>query len=318
MIWFILDMNIRNLDLNLLVLFDALAEEGNLTRAAAKVGLSQPAMSNALARLRAQLDDVLFVRSPRGLEPTKRARTLIGPIRAALRDVERVLTTETFDPRTTRRTFTVMMNDIHELVLGPVLSSRIAAEAPHAHLRLVQGPATTPDEALATEVDIVISPLENATVRAQRAALYQLDFSALVRGKHSRIRRSPTLKQYLELEHVLVAPRGLPGSVVDEIFAKKGLHRHVARVVAHFVSAVFLVCRSDYIVTLPTVLARSMAASLPVRVLKLPLDLPSVAMGQFWSARNESDRGHQWLRGLLTEAGRAVQLHAGVSNVPVR
>ncbi|HSD90874.1 MAG TPA: LysR family transcriptional regulator [Kofleriaceae bacterium] len=300
-------MNVRSIDLNLLVLFDALFAERHLTRAAARVGLSQPAMSNALTRLRAQLDDPLFVRAPRGVEPTPRARALAGPVHDALVALGRALSPEVFDPETTPRTFTVMMNDIHEVVLGPALSARIASEAPRAQLRLVQGPTTSPEEALAGDVDIVLSPIEGESKHIAHSALYPLDFASLVRRDHPNVARRLTLARFIELEHVLVAPRGRPRGFVDEALARRGLQRRIARVVAHFMSAGFLVARSDYVVTLPSILARLLARTLPLRVVPLPLDVPSVTVGQFWSSRNNTDPGHIWLRGLLASTASAVE-----------
>lgn len=310
-------MNIRNLDLNLLVLFDALMKERNLTRASARVGLSQSAMSNALARLRTKLDDPLFVRAPRGVEPTERARTLAGPIHEALTGLERALSPEPFDPATTRRAFTVMMNDIHELVLGPPLSARVARVAPGIELRFVQGPSTLPDEALAKEgVDLVVSPLEGGSQRCCQSELYPLSFCSLVRRDHPRIGRTLTLARFLELGHVLVAPRGRPGSIVDEILARKGLSRRVVRVVAHFVSAILFVCRSDHVVTLPSLLGEAMASMLPLRMLRVPLEMPSFVMGQFWSIRSDADPGHRWLRQVIAQTAAEISPGRGSHRVP--
>jgi len=304
-------MNIRTLDLNLLVLFDALIEERNLTRAAARVGLSQSAMSNALGRLRAQLGDPLFVRAPRGIQPTERAQKLARPVHDALRDLSRALSTETFEPATAQRRFTVMLNDIHELVLGPALSARVAELAPGVELRFVQGPSTFPDDALSTgDVDLVVSPLDTDRQRSSRGALYPLQFSSLVRRDHPRVGRRLTLEQFLELEHVLVAPRGTPGGIIDEMLARRGLSRRVARFVAHFVSAGLVVSQSDYIVTLPSLLAESMASMLPLRVLRVPLDIPAVVVGQFWPTRLDADPGHRWLRLLMARAARKIRTRA--------
>jgi DNA-binding transcriptional LysR family regulator len=305
---YIHNVNIRDIDLNLLVLFDALIVEGNLTRAAARVGLSQSAMSNALGRLRARLEDPLFVRAPGGVEPTDRARALAGPVREALAGLERALSPQVFEAATTQRRFTVMMNDIHELLLGPALSARVAGAAPLAELRFVQGPSTFPEQVLAAgDVDIVVSPLEGESPKCARSAIYSLSFATLVRRDHPRVGKRLSLERFLELEHVLVAPRGRPGGTIDDLLLERGLRRKVARMTAHFFSAVLLVCKSDYVVTLPSLLAESMARMLPLRVLDAPLDLPSVTMGQFWSTRSESDAGHRWLRQAITDTATELQ-----------
>jgi DNA-binding transcriptional LysR family regulator len=300
------DVNIRNLDLNLLVLFDALIAEGNLTRAAQQVGLSQPAMSNALARLRSQLGDPLFVRHQRGLRPTDRARLLATPVHRALAELADALALEPFDPATSRRSFTLMMNDIHEIVLGPRLSARVSKLAPGIDLRSVQGPSVMPDQALsAGDVDIVISPIERETPHTHHERLYTLGFSSLVRPSHPCLGRRLTLERFVAMDHVLVAPRGKPGGILDELLAQMGLRRRVVRMVAHFMSALLVVRDSDFIVTLPSILADAMAPIFGLRVIRVPLEIPSVAIGQFWSSRSHADAGHRWLRAIIVETARA-------------
>jgi len=295
-------------DLNLLVVLDALLREGSVTRAASRVGLSQPALSHALARLRAQFEDPLFVRRGRGLEPTARARAMTDPVRRAIAEIERALSTApAFDPSTSRRNFVLMMSDLSELRLMPHLSARLLRLAPGVSVRVVHGPTAPPDEVLAGDhaPDIVLSLLSPDDTRPCRAPLYRQTFVVLLRRRHAALARKLTLARYLELDHLVVAPRGRPGSLVDSWLSERGLHRRVTLTMAHFFGAALVASNTDLALSAPSALAEVASSTLPLGTALLPLTLPENDIGQFWHARDDLDPGHRWLR---AELARAAQL----------
>ncbi len=284
-------MNLAAVDLNLLVVLDALLEEGSVTRAARRVGLSQPATSNALARLRELVGDPLFVRSGRGLVPTPRARSLAVPVRRGLAELGAALAPPfAFDPRTARRTFAIAMPDIAELVLLPPLLARLRRDAPGITIRVV--PRT------ADGADLAIGMLDGRAPRG--APLFTLRFVCLIRRDHPRVGTRLSLARFLELEHVLVAPGGGAG-LIDELLAKRGLERRVALTLAHFFSAAMVVSRTDLVMSATSVLADVVERILPVRAVRHPLAAPVVTIGQLWQPRDDADPAHAWLRQVIAD-----------------
>lgn len=294
-------MNLSRVDLNLLVVLDALLAETSVTGAARRVGLSQPAVSNALTRLRDLVGDPLFVRDGRGIVATPRARALAEPLRRALAEIGDALEPlAPFDPRRARRTFVLAAPDIAELVLIPPLVARLQAEAPGVEIRVVSGHAARPSEPRTEgDPDLVISMVSDAAPHC--APLFSLEFVCLVRRDHQRVGSRMSLARFLELDHVLVAPGGTSGGVIDELLAARGHKRHVALTLAHFFSAAMVVSRSDLVMSATSVLAAIAERILPVRSLRHPLDAPTVTIGQRWHARDNDDPGHRWLRGLIAE-----------------
>jgi DNA-binding transcriptional LysR family regulator len=290
-------VNLAGVDLNLLVVLDALLVEGSVTGAARRVGLSQPAVSNALRRLRGLLDDPLFVRSGRGLTATVRARELAAPVRHALAELAGALAPRaSFVPRHARRTFVLMMPDIAELVLMPPLTARLRREAPGIELRVVAGPGNAPD--------LVIAMLRAPAPCS--APLFTLRFVCLVRREHPRVGARLSLARFLELEHVLVAPGGTAGGLIDDLLRARGLERRVALTLGHFFSAAMVVSRSDLVMSATSVLARVAESVLPVRSVRHPLDAPAVTIGQVWHASHDDDPAHRWLRGVIAEVAARV------------
>jgi DNA-binding transcriptional LysR family regulator len=301
MMRYIQAVNLSGMDLNLLVAFDALLAESNVTRAAKRIGLSQPAMSNALARLRDVLGDPLFVRSPRGMLATPRARQLAAPVREALASLERALTTTGFDPRSASRTFTIATPDSTELVLGAGLLERVSTEAPGVRLQLVP-PARggDPRELLESDrADLAILDTRHVQPPLRTSPLYESAFVCITRRKHPA-RRRITLAELTAARHVLVAPFGAGGSKVDDALAKVKRTRTVVMRISTFAAAPFIVASTDSIAVVPQVIAERFARPLGLQVLELPFDLPPVAVGQVWHPRVENDEAHRWLRELLS------------------
>jgi DNA-binding transcriptional LysR family regulator len=303
-------MNLSSLDLNLLLVLRALLAERSVTRAAKVVGLSQPATSHALSRLRAVLGDPLFVRAGKALVPTPRAESLAVPLEAALVDLERALTGPApFDPATAKRSFTVATSDYGALVLLAPLLARLSRLAPNIDLRVRDPGTSTGAEWLASgEVDVAFTPalsgFDPPGTRAQR--LFSERFVCLVRKGHPRVKEKLTLKAYAELPHAFIAPRGTRGGVVDDVLRERGLERRVALLLPGFLVAPQVIARSDLIVTLGERVARSYAGFLPLRILQPPVPLPGFSFQQVWHERVHADPAQAWLRSEIAQAAREV------------
>ena len=298
---------VRTLDLNLLLAFDALVTERHVTRAAQRVGISQSAMSHALARLRAHLGDELFVRSPRGLIATPRAAALEGPIRDALQALDRALAPPgVFEPRTLARTFVVAATDYAEIVLLPPLLERLRAAAPHVILRLRPTPASPETELERGAVDVVLSPSRDLGPRLVAPRLFDERFVCVVREGHPSVKRKLTLQRFLALDHLLISVLGTPGGPMDDALAQKGLARRIALYVPHFLTAPMLVAKSDLVLTVASRLARVMAPMVGLRIFPTPIPIPMFAIHQIWHERHQQDPAHAWFRGLIAQVAKGV------------
>jgi DNA-binding transcriptional LysR family regulator len=296
MIGIIQTMNLGAVDLNLLVALDALLREQSVTRAAQRVGLSQPAMSNALARLRTLVGDPLLVRGAAGMEPTARAKALADPVGRALGTIARALQPlPAFEPSSSTRTFRIAASDYVGFLLLPLLLKRLAVHAPHVTIEVVNVTGVPLDDLTAGRLDLAFGNF-GSQERLARAPLLHEEFSCVVRARHPRIRRKLTLKQYVELPHILVSPRGRGVGVVDDALAKLGKRRIVAVTLPHFLLAPFVVAQSDCILTVPSRIARAFARLVPIRVLDPPLAVSGFDVAMLWHARAEEDDAHAWLR----------------------
>lgn len=299
--------NLDGLDLNLLRVLDALLLERHLTRAARRVGLSQPATSHALARLRAHLGDPLFVRGPGGLVPTERAARLEAPLRAAMGALAAAVSGgEAFAPATAQATFSIATADYGAFVLLPAMLERLAREAPQVDL-WVRAVSADPLEQLARgDADLLLAPLPGARPLATIHArlLYRERYVCVVRKDHPRARRGLDLDTWCELPHAFVAPRGSPGGVVDEVLAKHGRRRRVALALPSFLIAPHVVACSDLVLTVGARIAEAYAALLPLKVLDAPVPLPGFEVRMWWHERTHHDPAQRWLRKVVTEVVR--------------
>jgi DNA-binding transcriptional LysR family regulator len=315
---------LARIDLNLLVAFDALAREQNVTRAAARVGVTQSAMSHALRRLRGLLDDPLLVRGKSGMVLTARAEALVLPLRSGLVSVDRALArAEQFDPRTARRKFRLATPDLFDLLAIPPLLEAIREQAPGVDLVVAPLDARLSDALETGEVDLCVAPrvddfpggapeLDGAGL--VRRVLFRDSFSCFCRADHpalgeKRARRGGkpgapeplSVEVYAALSHVLVSPRGEGPGLVDELLAKQGLSRRVALRIPHFFSALAIVEKSDLILTAPTSLGLLLPSRSKVVALPAPLRLPSHAIALLWHERFSNEPGHAWLRDVMVD-----------------
>lgn len=294
------------LDLNLLVALDALLRERSVTRAARRVGLTQPSMSRALGRLRAMLGDALFVRSGRGLVPTPRALALQPELGGALeRLATAVAEQRPFDPASAERTFHVSTADYGMAILAPLVTARLFGQA--ARLRLVlHAQSAGDDEALVDgRLDVLLVPRRPSTPGCVWTKLLSDELVCLVRRDHPAIGAELSLAQYGSLGHVFVSPTLATAGVADQALGRRGLRRHVAVVVPSFLVAPVIAAESDLIATVPSRIAKLLVGRLPVRSFPVPLELPPVTVSMAWHERMRRDPAHAWFRRLLvSELGR--------------
>jgi DNA-binding transcriptional LysR family regulator len=302
------DIHFRNLDLNLLRALDMLLEERNVTRAAERLGLTQPAMSHALARLRGHFGDPLLVRVPGGVKPTPRAAAMAVPLHQAISAVARAVSDPTaFDPARATRSFTIATDDYLERILLPTLLRRLWKDAPGVDLRIVPVGMRPAEELAAGQTDLAISV---AGVIGPLASIYTQSLfterflCAMRRGHPLAKKRRLTLDQFVSCPHALVAPGGRPSSVVDRALAKLGRKRRVAISIPHFLAAPAIVASSDVILTMGKRLAK--AAGRDLHLTEAPLALSGFTVAMFWHERQQVDQAHQWLRMLVTDAARKI------------
>jgi DNA-binding transcriptional LysR family regulator len=297
-------MELRDLDLNLLLVLDALFEEGTLTRTAQRLRLSQPTISASLAKLRGILGDELFVRANGRMQPTARALALRDAVASVLKTVRlEILSQGGFDPSSERGAFTVSLSDIGELEFLPRLLSRLARDAPQAALKSV---VATPVE-LSTamdlgEIDLAVGYFPDLTTSVfKQQLLFQHSSACVVRRDHPTIRRVMTLDDYLSAKHVVIAQKGRIQDVVEVGLAAKGLHRRIGLQIPHFVSIPFIVARSDLVATIPRPLAIQFAAICDLRVLDPPFPIPTIEIKQLWHRRFDGHPRLKWLRNVVAE-----------------
>lgn len=299
-------MNLAGIDLNLLVGFEALMAERNVTRAAARVGRTQPAMSGTLARLRALMDDELFIRTADGLRPTPRAYELHEPIGKALAQLESAFSfRDHFDPPSAEMAFTIAMSDPPTVSLLPSLFEELAHAAPGIRMH-VRG-FDDRDEAIAlldsgvADVAIGVPPTERAG-RILSRPLFEEGFVTMMRADHPAAGSELTLSTFLAWPHVLFSPEDDRFGIVDEHLEELGLSRNLVLTVPNAFAAALVVERTDAFCTILAGPARQLAESGKLVLATTPLDLPSAPFTLNWHRRNDANLSQRWFRGLIGKA----------------
>jgi DNA-binding transcriptional LysR family regulator len=291
-------------DLNLLPVFEALFRHGNVTRAAAQMGLTQSAMSSALGRLRRQLGDPLFVNTRAGMLPTPRALELAPALTDALATVRGALgSREAFDPRRTARSLRVYMTDVGETVLLPKLMRHLHEHSPAIRLETAQLPAGELAVRLETgDIDLAVGYVPQLRDKVRRTRLFEEHYVCMTRPDHPLGRRAPlTLKEFLAARHVLISSMGSGHQVLERTLAEHGVEENVALRVPHFVVVPLIVAGTDLIVSLPSRVAEASARLVKVKVHPLPIPIPSFDVSLYWHARVENDAANRWLRDAMLE-----------------
>ncbi len=294
-------MDIRNVDLNLLVALDALLAERSVSRAATRLHLSQPATSAVLARLRELFGDALLLRTARGMLPTARALELSGPVKQVLAEINRLVQPQTaFDAAHADLTFTLSASDYVEYALLPALVDYIESKAPGVRLEVKPIDFTVMDKQLESgEVDVSVTSYHNASQGLHARALYTERLVCVVRRNHPDIADSITLDQFCNLDHVLASPSGGGTFVrlIDAALKSAGRTRRVRLKLPHFLMVPEVVARSDMVAVLPERLARAYARKLSI--IEAPLKLPGFDIAAIWHERTHNDPAQQWLRQVL-------------------
>lgn len=296
------EVNFRSVDLNLLVALEALLEERNVTRAAARLGMSQPAASRALGRLRALFSDALLVDGPGGYVLSARAGEIRPALRRTLAGIGEMLEASPFDPAGATGRIRLLMPDLHAAVLGPPLLARLAVEAPRLDVDiLAPGPAVI--EALERDaVDAVVGVIDEVRTGVRRRGLFNEGFVTLMRSDHPAAGRKLTLARYLRLDHIVVSVTGVGPAPVDEMLAAMGRKRRVKVSVPNFFAAVEIAARSDLVMTLPESLARTAAGIGRFLALPPPVDPGPFTLSLVWHARHQDAPRHIWLRRMIVGA----------------
>jgi DNA-binding transcriptional LysR family regulator len=294
-------------DLSLLLTLDALLQESNVTRAARRLGLSTPAVSHALARIRERLGDDLLVRTGRSMRLTPRGEELRPLVRSLVEDAGRVLaSTRPFEPRALARTFTITATDHALLVFSPIVDRIVRQEAPGVTLRYL--PSIADDWVMLRDgtVDLSVCLPGSFPPEFRLSPLLTERFVCVGRAGHPALARRLTLESWLALEHVVVAPLGRP-SVVDQILAEQGHERRIRLAVPYFAAALHLVAESDDVLTVSETAVNAVRARLPLRVVEAPVALPTYPVSLLWHPRLDNEPANAWLRSVFTRAAAEVR-----------
>jgi len=296
-------MDFHGIDLNLLAAFDALMNERNVTRAATQVGVSQPAMSAALSRLRKLLDDPLFIRSADGLLPTPRAREVAEPIARALHQIGMTLLKgAAFTPHDATLTFNLGMSDYPAFVLMPTLLEAVSAQAPgitiHVHAFNDRDHAVDLLDAGVIDAAIGIPPTTPEGRILMRPILRDA-FVTILSDHHPASHRAMDMATYLSLSHVLASPEGQRHGLVDEALAQQGKQRRVALTLPHMFAVPAVVARTHLTATVMKRVALRSSAGRELALFPPPLTLPEIVLHVIWHRRSDANPAQQWLRDLI-------------------
>lgn len=306
-------MSLRNIDLNLLVVLDALVEERSVRKAALRIGLSQSATSHALGRLRTILEDELLVRTPLGMEPTPRALQLAARMRPALQEIEATLVPDRFDPATADRKFTIAVETYETIgVLAPLVD-RVRAEAPSVDIIIRSGSEDAIyDDVDKGRADLAIGAFRALPDRFMTRYLLSDDYVCVMRSDHRLAAQSISMKAFLATPHLFVSMSGAMFDAVDEELAAKSLQRRIAFRLPHGLAAVVALSRSDMIAVVSRRAAQMFTQVAPLVIVDSPFVVPQVKFRLIWNRRLHESAAHQWLRSLLISIAGGVTLEPDI------
>ena len=295
-------MNLKDIDLNLLVIFQQLLQERRVSAVAVNLGLTQPTVSNALNRLRQQLGDDLFLRTSKGMEPTAYAMQLAEPIGYALAAIQETLNQNTrFDATTSQRKFIVGMSDIGEIYFLPALMKILAQVAPGISVATIRTTgANLADDMEAGRVDMAIGWLPHLKSGFFQRRLFVQQHVCMFRRGHALDKDSFLSRdEFEQADHVVVSAAGTGHATVDAAIDKLGVKRKIVLTVPHFVAVGHILSTTDMIATVPERFARYCVAPFDLRYTALPLKLPEIGINMFWHSRFHKEPGNQWFRSLV-------------------
>jgi DNA-binding transcriptional LysR family regulator len=302
--------SLRTFDLNLLVAFDVLMRELNVTRAAEHMFITQSAMSHILHRLRQQLDDPLLVKTPTGMKPTERALAMIGPVRALLSEMEQLIQPPLeFEAGTSQRRFVLAATDYMELLLIPQLSGLIDQIAPGIDIHVIRTESSFPVAQLESgSLDVVLGfeSVLNPPAHLNCHLLFSDRMACVVRQNHPLIRKAPSLEEYVTVPHMLISRTGSNMGVIDQKLTELGLERRIKLIVPHFLSAPLIVAETDMILSLPYRIAEQFKKFAPLEIFPVPIELPAYDLCMIWHPLFDKDPAHLWLRDKIIAIGRNI------------
>ncbi len=296
-------MNWNSFDLNLLVVFDAIMHAKTLTRAGQRLGMSQPAVSHALARLRHFLKDDLFVRTPEGMLPTPRAERMAGPVRAALQELQVTVGSDEFDPLQASRSFTIAANNYGSRAVIPGLIRRVAKLAPSVVLDVrPSGTLHVLDQLDSGGVELALSTLTDGGDRFKCVGLMEDEYVAIVASDHPVAAEADlSIERFAALPHVTVTSSGDDTHFIDDALAEHGLTRFVSAMVPLH-SLILMLIGSEAVAVVPRRVAADLVVICPRAMRPLPFPSPRVALSMIWHRRLDNDPAHRWLRGTVRGA----------------
>lgn len=300
-------MELARLDLNLLRTFDAIYRQHSLSAAATELGLTQPAISAALKRLRMHFDNPLFVRTSHGMRPTPHADAMSVSIARALDILRDVGQAPTFAQATTTVHYRVYINDVGMLVVMPGVLRHVSEMAPHAKLSIID---LRPDEVVDAldrgQVDLAIGYFLGMPNWARQQTLRRTRYVCAVRSDHPQIGDTLSLEQFLNAKHGMYATSGSPHSVVDETMAQLNLNRDIMLRVPRFAALPFLIASSDLIVTIPEDLGQTFSQLIDIKLFPPPFALAPFEIKQYWHERHHAEPAFRWLRNVVRRETMAI------------
>lgn len=302
-------VNLSTFDLNLLVIFNALVSEQSVTRAGQKVGLSQPAMSAALNRLRHMLKDELFVRHGSTMRPTVRALELAPSVSSILDQIQGSLAPQSFDPMRTRRTFRLAVNDLGAALFLPPLMQQIASAAPDINFEIIPADEDRAVELLdCGKADVAAGLYTRQYSRLQSTILFEAPFVCTLRQDHPHGNQPLSMETFAGLSRIAIAQRGDPGAIIDDILSKHGLKQQIAIVVPHYLAIPFIVAQTNLVAILLLKLVQRFEESEHIRVVRTQFGELSAPIHLIWPATAAGDPANKWLRSIIVGATAQYQL----------
>jgi DNA-binding transcriptional LysR family regulator len=297
-------MNLNKVDLNLFIVFDAIYTEANLTRAGQIVGITQPAVSNALARLRETFNDPLFVRTAQGMVPTPMAQNIIGPVRNALQLLRvSVQESRTFNPLQANKTFRISMTDLTEAVVLPPLFQRLRRLAPNVKIEsMLAKRRETTKELAAGRLDFAMDAPLNTDPQVRHVKLLEDRYVCAMRRGHPQAKDKLSVEEYLSLSHIHISSRRSGLGMVDLALGKMGQQRKIALRSQHYMMATQVIQQTDMAVTVPERFARRH----DLHQIPLPVDIPPLETHIYWHESTDQDPANRWMREQMIEIAQQV------------
>ena len=292
----------KRFDLELLLIFDEIYKTKNVTRAADNLGLPQSTVSLGLGKLREHFNDRLFSRTAKGMEPTPRAENAIEDVRRAIQALQHALADQpVFDPAGSNREFRICMTDISEIVLVPRLLNYLREHGPGIRVDISKISPDSPQELADGTVDLAVGFMPHLEAGFYQQVLFDQHFVCLAAKHHPRVRDSLSLEAMASEGHVMVRSSGTGHAIVDKTLASEGVQRRVVLQLPSFLGVARIVAQTELLAIVPYRYGASMMASEDIRMLPVPLELPSFQVKQHWHERYHADASNRWLRQVIAD-----------------